>query len=491
MFSRRQSRGRGRRQRRAAAGLVALAAAAMFTAQWPGPAAYASDSTLGLHAGSSSSHPGWVKYYVVQPPTDQHKEYLYEIALKTLGNGSLATTIFKLNRGRLQPDGSRLQDPNVIEPGWILLLPATASGPGVRFGPLPAVSASAIAASQPRYLISRHAAVVAGAILIALLLATGLVAIGGWRRNARAARPPHSRHARVPGSTPRALAPGRTPSALAPGRTPSALDTTGFPALGMPDQPDELLARAAPAALHGPASPSWPDYLLPNAQDPDDPVRPDRIDPGMPAHDHEVVFGDDRIHVVLTETPAAARGGQPRDGDAGVHRIPYVRWTPRPGDTPDGGMAFACVGTGAAGALFIDIGAAPGTISIGGDGEAAVRLAESIAHQLCAAPAADRGCVVVVIGDALPDPPPFTAAWIASARDLAEPTWPPHGSGDGPEFIFCRSSPSEDMVWLARYVSRARRRVIPVFLTSIPDAPWSFTAQPSRHPDESPYSVIA
>jgi len=92
------------------------------------------------------------------------RRYLYEIALKTVGNGSLATTIFKLNRGRLQPDGSRLQDPNVIEPGWILVLPATASGPGVRL----------------------------------LLLAAGLMAVGGWRRNARATRSLHSRHARVP-----------------------------------------------------------------------------------------------------------------------------------------------------------------------------------------------------------------------------------------------------------------------------------------------------
>jgi len=497
MFSRRQSHGGGRRQRRAAAGLVALAAAVMFTAQWPGPAAYASDSTPRLHAASSSSsHRGWVRYYIVQPPRDHQNDDLYEIAFKTLGNGSLATTIFQLNQGRLQPGGGRLQDPSVIRPGWILVLPRTASGPGVRFGPLPAVTASATVspqplsssqaadgtatARQPWYLSSRHAAVVVGVILIALLLAAGLAAAGGRRRNPRVTRPPHGRYALAP------LAAG--PPAES---TLSALDTTGFPALRMPDQPGGQLARTAPTAISGPASPSWPDYPLSAAARRDGPGQPERSDPGLPAQDHEVVFGDDRIRVVLAEGPAATRAGQPHNGHTGLRPAPYLLWTPRPGDTPDGGLAFACLGTGAAGALFIDIGAAPGAVAIGGDDDAAVRLAESIAHQLCAAPAAGRRCAVVVIGDTLPAPPPFAAAWIASARELAGPAWPPHGSGDGTEVIFCRSSPKADMVWLARYVSRARHRVIPVVLASIPDTPWSITAQPSRHPDESLQSVIA
>jgi len=187
MFTRRQPPGRGRRQRRTAAGLFTLAAV-MFTAQWPGPAAYASDSTPRLHA-TSSSHPGWVRYYIVGRPGDHQNDDLYEIAVKTLGNGNLATTIFKLNQGRLQPGGGRLQDPSVIKPGWILVLPRTASGPGVRFGPLPGLTASATispqplsssqaadgtatARRQPWYLISKRAAVV-GVILIALLLGPG------------------------------------------------------------------------------------------------------------------------------------------------------------------------------------------------------------------------------------------------------------------------------------------------------------------------------
>ena len=45
--------------------------------------------------------------------------------------------IFKLNKDRLQPDGGRLENPTVIDPGWILVLPSNASGPGVHYGPLP------------------------------------------------------------------------------------------------------------------------------------------------------------------------------------------------------------------------------------------------------------------------------------------------------------------------------------------------------------------
>jgi hypothetical protein len=491
MFPRRQPRGRGHRRRRAAAGLAALAAAVVCTAPWPGPAAQASDSTPRLHA-SPPSHRGWVRYYVVQPPRDHHSEDLYEIAAKTLGNGSLATAIFRLNQGRLQPAGGRLQDPAVIRPGWILVLPPTASGPGVRFGPRSAVTGSPApgrsraprgpsAASQARSRIGTPAVVAAGVILIVLLLGAGLVLARLRRRKARVTRSPHPTHAVAPPA----------PPGLPPGGSPPRALTARFPALRIPGQPAGQLARPAPAAIDGRDGPSSPTSVLPAAARPDGPCQPDRGAAGMPAQDHEVAFGDDRIHVVLAGVPAGARDGRPRNGSAGFRLAPYLLWTSRPGDTPDGGVAFACLGTGAAGALFVDIGAAPGAIAIGGDDAAAVRLAESIAHQLCAAPAADRRRAVVVVGDTLPAPPPFAATWVASLHELAGPAWPPPGSGDRTEVIFCRSTPKEDMLWLAGYVSRASHRVIPVVLASTPDAPWSFTAQPSRHPDESRHSVIA
>lgn len=50
-------------------------------------------------------------------------ETLWEIAEKRLGNGYRYKEIYKLNKGRLQPDGARLVDPRVIERGWRLILP--------------------------------------------------------------------------------------------------------------------------------------------------------------------------------------------------------------------------------------------------------------------------------------------------------------------------------------------------------------------------------
>ncbi len=167
---------------------------------------------------------------------------------------------------------------------------------------------------------------------------------------------------------------------------------------------------------------------------------------------------------------------------------PYLVWTPLPYDIPDGGTAFACLGAGDQGCLFIDLGAAPGPVAIGGDHHAAARLAESIMHQLCTAEAAGPACTVVVVGDALAEPLPSAAAWAPSLRDLSAPPPPP---GGGTEVVFCQVRSGEDASALERYVSSARRRVIPVVLANLPGAPWSFTAQPSRHPNQALHSIIA
>ncbi|MFF3671602.1 LysM peptidoglycan-binding domain-containing protein [Microtetraspora malaysiensis] len=50
-------------------------------------------------------------------------ESLWEIAEKRLGDGRRHKEIFKLNKGRVQPDGARLVDPDVLESGWRLTLP--------------------------------------------------------------------------------------------------------------------------------------------------------------------------------------------------------------------------------------------------------------------------------------------------------------------------------------------------------------------------------
>lgn len=79
-----------------------------------------------------------VKHYEVKPPRGRNHDTLWDIAERTLGDPLRYKEIFALNRHRLQPDGSRLTDADLIRPGWQLRLPPDASGPGVRLTPEPA-----------------------------------------------------------------------------------------------------------------------------------------------------------------------------------------------------------------------------------------------------------------------------------------------------------------------------------------------------------------
>src|SRR5260221_5044351 len=119
------------------AGHVAFAGAAL---------AAASDGGSSLHgdgsppASAPPAHPGWVRYYIVPPPVNGVTQSLQQIALMTLGSSRYADQIFQGSLGRIQPDGGRLTSPDALRPGWILVLPAAAHGPGVIYGPLPVVT---------------------------------------------------------------------------------------------------------------------------------------------------------------------------------------------------------------------------------------------------------------------------------------------------------------------------------------------------------------
>jgi hypothetical protein len=79
-------------------------------------------------AASSAPH----KMYVVQPPHGRHYDSLWDIADRHLGDGRRYREIYELNKGRPQPDGGELTRASLIQPGWVLLLPADATGPGVK-----------------------------------------------------------------------------------------------------------------------------------------------------------------------------------------------------------------------------------------------------------------------------------------------------------------------------------------------------------------------
>src|ERR1700722_10786420 len=127
--------------------LAAALLAALALAVWPVRAQASLNAADGhlkapakAHHPAAKSHHGWVKYYIVQQPHHGKQEFLYEIAQRTLGSGQFATLIFDLNKGRLEPGDQHLVRPAMIRPGWILVLPPSAHGSGVHYGPLPVVT---------------------------------------------------------------------------------------------------------------------------------------------------------------------------------------------------------------------------------------------------------------------------------------------------------------------------------------------------------------
>ena len=69
--------------------------------------------------------------YTVNPPVGRFHESLWEIAHNHLGDGRRYREIFELNSERVQPDGSKLTIASLIRPGWQLLMPKDAHGPGI------------------------------------------------------------------------------------------------------------------------------------------------------------------------------------------------------------------------------------------------------------------------------------------------------------------------------------------------------------------------
>ncbi|MDG4809472.1 hypothetical protein O7634_22220 [Micromonospora sp. WMMD1120] len=228
------------------------------------------------------------KFYVVGAPVDGQREFLFAIAAQTLGDGKRYREIFDLNRGRPQPDGRVMNDPTIVEPGWILLLPDDARGPGVRTGPLPSVappsdlpSASAPAATagaQPEAhdggISPSLLATVAGLLLAALAVPLLL------RRSRRVA-------ASI-GPTASAAGPAREPTtATAAPVTPSATTVTAtlpqHPGPSRPEpvsqppvttRPSAAPVASLPPATAGPDTPPPTPPRLPFTGPPDAPAAP-------------------------------------------------------------------------------------------------------------------------------------------------------------------------------------------------------------------------
>ncbi|MEU9023230.1 BTAD domain-containing putative transcriptional regulator [Actinomadura sp. NPDC048394] len=90
------------------------------------PAAEAPPAPAETRTEPLAESPDTTKIYRVHPPEGRHHESLWEIAEKCLGEGRRYKEIYDLNKGHVQPDGTRLTIASLIRPGWILEMPADA-----------------------------------------------------------------------------------------------------------------------------------------------------------------------------------------------------------------------------------------------------------------------------------------------------------------------------------------------------------------------------
>ena len=290
-------RGDAGRFRQTAAHIVAaaLVVTAMFAALWAGPAASASASRSQSPAASPPTKR--VRYYIVPQPRKGPAVTLYGIAARTLGDTHRYIEIFNLNKGRLQPNGRRLENPNTIDPGWILQLPADASGPGVHFGRLPAVTPSttspashrpsrqAAGGAAPHSLLrstGTGSAVVVGGALV--LLATAGLAVALSRRWAGAAARRKPSHTKTKAPGPRDSV--RTGAVVAVAPDIRATDPR-WPVGDHPSLPGGV-RPSIPGADH-PSFPGADHPILPGGDHPSFPG----ADPRLPGGDHPSFPGAD------------------------------------------------------------------------------------------------------------------------------------------------------------------------------------------------------
>lgn len=326
-------------------------------------------------AASAATTVDTERYYVVGPAVRGQPEYLYAIAAATLHDGNRYLEIFALNRDRLQPDGRRMTDPAVVEPGWILALPRDARGPRVRVGrlpqppptaPVPSLVPAANAAAAATPAVDRQP-LLDYPVLGGLVLLTAATLVVVRRRSAP-------------------VAPARPP------RPP-------WPAPAPPVQP---------APPSGPAGPSRP--LRPSGPAGDSPAKPPvttrrlpvpvRPDEAAPSHlQAELVCGGDHGTLRLIGTGSGPPG-------------PATCWL-APGGSPPAGRLGLVLGRGTGGRLWLDLALAPDVLTVTGDPAAGLRFARSVIDQLWAA-----GTAVTVLGDRLRDDLPAGCRHVPTLAEL-------------------------------------------------------------------------
>ncbi|WP_139337927.1 LysM peptidoglycan-binding domain-containing protein [Micromonospora avicenniae] len=402
------------------------------------------------HAAESASAgspapPGETRYYVVGPPRDGQREYLYQIAVQTLGDGNRYREIFELNRDRRQPDGGTLTDPlTALRPGWILELPPDAKGAAVRVGPLPSPSdtrpGGPAAAAEEGTNATPYLVGAAGLIVMAALLAVVLRLARGGRRP-RPADPETVAPETVESTVPEAADPAEPAESTEPAEAARPAEPTEA-------EPDNAELRPVPrpeVATNADATGS-PEAAATTVVE--RPVSLLAASGRVVVQLESLVDAPDRLDVRLlgsapdgiAETPCAWVG----DGRLPDATLPVV------------------LGRQGERRLFVDLAAAPDVFTITGVPSAARRQARAVAEQLRTA-----GATVIVVGDALgPDlPAEYQRLEMFPDADSAAPA--------GPAVVFSGGLRGAELTTARALAARTGHQAVPVLVGEVVRSRWS------------------
>jgi Bacterial transcriptional activator domain/LysM domain len=380
------------------AGVAVLAAPFAHVSEAPRPATAATASqaasgeAAGMHAATTGSGtqapaapathasgaPSPVKiFYDVSPPKGRHHDSLWDIAERYLGDGRRHKEIFALNAGRDQPDGRRLEQPRLIRPGWVLVMPADAAGPGLRreqppaLAPLPGNGGGG-ALSEEHGATTDASGVHTGASTAGATVATESAPTGAqspWRGALGA-------------------------SLVAAGLLAALRRTRGAAAV----EPDLTGTEEALRLAADEAGAAFLDRALRGLV-----VLSAGHDQAMPEV-YAACLGREQLILSLSppreDAPApwvssdSGRAWTVTRGDAGGIEVPGDVLAPYPG--------LACFGDQDAWRMLLDLESAPGVVSLGGDDVSARAVAASVAVELATNPWSDTVMVTMVgFGDAL------------------------------------------------------------------------------------------
>ncbi|RKR86747.1 hypothetical protein BDK92_1012 [Micromonospora pisi] len=383
------------------------------------------------------------KYYVVGPPQGGQREYLYQIAVRTLGDGNRFREIFELNQGRKQADGGQLTDAMMLEPGWVLELPPDAAGPGVQVGPLPLPTVAepagdADSGGKSSGGANPYVLAAVGLAVMVLLLAVLLYVLRGGRRP-RTGPPLIEAAPNSPAPEPQPESESESESETQP--LPVSVSVSAAVS-GAVSGAGRVQPGVAPATGSTAGSATTPPH--------DD--RPELPPPGRVTVDLRSMVDDHRERMNVRLLGAASD----------VPGTPYA-WCGPDEPFPAARMP-AVLGRRDGWRFVLDLAATPDVFTITGTVPAVRRQAALLARQLHAA-----GLTVTIVGDAVgPDLPSGcrrVAAFPVSDSDI--------GALGERGVIISGGLRGAELTAARGLAARTRRQVVPVLVGEVLRARWS------------------